>query len=648
VTRRLRRNRLSEEINTIKWEKRNEAREKKSEVERLRNELAAKDLEVQSMRDKQDLASQIEVESGGSITTNTTLSAKVQELEQEIRDLKAELQRKESDTEQDPNWTIAERDPFDFDDDDDDDHMITNYDDDFRESMMNDEMIATPTRLNTSFPSPPSTMPNTPCKSVSSMNAGIQTSLPIPDPENEILKSQLQSLQSEISKLTAAIAFNDDNQTRLAQKLSEFIPTDEFHDHSTLDSALDTVLTQLALSQSHALEHTTAFSALSNEITNLGFSCSGPEETLEEIASQFRQARLDLEYLTPGEVVEGFENDKLLEMLVSRIKFLLQRVKERDDSIDQYHEQELLLRQQIDTRVTVMEEMRNELVLANSVRGDLREEIKEKEVGNERLKEALEGYRQEVNGLEKLIERLEHDNSESTTSLTRELTSTQEKLQDEILQHDVLKADQEGKEMIINELDKRLTSALQAAAEVQTQLSSLTTSHASVIAEKDATIEQMKSSAQDREKTYGDALALLDARVSELCEEIERVNTSLETAYTKIHNLQKEKSELTAKLEGEESQRKLMGTRMMQMGMQMRAEDTNGDVSMQRPSREGSSLIECGNITPLSLGVIKEKPRMMDGSLARRRSQSGKKRRRYDSGLGFLEEVDEGVMSSDL
>jgi chromosome segregation ATPase len=651
VKRRLRRNGLSEEINIIEWDKRNAAKERKSEVERLRNEVATRDLEIQSLRDEQDIASQIEGESGGSVTTNTRLSARVQELEQEIRELKAELQRKESDTEEDPNWTMAAGDPFGFDDDDD--HMITSYDDDFRESMMNDEMITTPTRLNTSFPSPPSTVPNTPCKSASSMNAGIQASLPVPDPENEVLKIKLESLQSEISKLTAAIAFNDDNQARLAQKLSDFIPTDESHDRSTLDSALDTVLTQLALSQSHALERTAAFSALSTEITNLGFSCSGPEKTLETIASQFRQARLDLEYLTPGEVVEGFENDKLLEMLVSRIKVLVQKVKERDDSIDQYHEQELLLRQQINTRVTVMDEMRKELILANTAVCDLREEIKEKDVGNERLKEALEGYRQEVSGLEKLIERIEHESRESTTSLTCELNSAQEKLQDELLQHDTMKADCEGKEILISELEKRLNSALQAEAEFQAQLSTLASSHDSVVTGKDAKIEQLKSSAQEREKEHGDALALCDARVSELREEIERVNTSLKTAHSTILKLRKENSELAACIQGKEvlinSTTQVMRDQLNQLAPITQTGEgyTNGDVSVLGPRREGS-LIEGGSITGLGLGVVREKPRMMDGSLARRRSGSGKKRRRYDSGLGFVGEEDEGVMSSDL
>ena len=631
-------------MNEIERDKRIEARQNRSEVERLRSELAAKDIEIQSLRGELDLANQIEGASGGSFTTNTTLSAKVQELEQEIVQLKTELQRRESDTGDDPNWAVAARDPFDFNDDDD--NMITNYDEDF---MMNDEVITTPTRLHTSFPSPPSTMPNTPCKSVSSMNAGIPISLPVPSPENGALKSQLQSLQLEISKFTAAIAFKNDNETRLAQKLSDFIPTDGSHDHTSLDSALDSVLTQLALSQSHALEHSTAFSALTNEITNLGFpSSSGPEQTLETIASQFRQARLDLEYLTPGENSEGFENDKLLDMLVSRIKVLIQKVKERDDTIDQYHEQEVLLRQQIDTRVTVMGEMHKELSLANSICADLRSEIQEKETSNERLKEALEGYRTEVSGLEKLIERIEGEGRESATSLNQLVASVQE-------EHDALKIDSENKALLLAELEERLASVLRFASELEAQLASLTTTHSSCT----STISQLQLSATEREKAHGNALALRDARVSELREEVARVNTSLKNAHGVIFNLRKENKELVAQSEGEKSRGEFKLQNMRDKVIRAVMRDGHGDlgdeISVLGPRREGNeenegrrgSSIEGGPIEPVSLGVVREAPRMMDAGLARR-SGNGKKRRRYDSGMGFLDEEDEGALGSDI
>jgi hypothetical protein len=640
VKRRLRRNRLSEEINIIEWDKRREARGRKAEIKRLREELAAKDLEVQSIRDEQEIASQIEGESGLSVTTNTTQSTKIQELEQVITDLKAELERRDVEPAEEHDWTMAARDPFDFDDDDD--NMITNYDDDFQD---NTEMETTPTRLNTSFPSPPSTMPNTPCKSVSSMSAGIQASLPIPDPEKEALRTQLESLNSEVSKLTSTIAFKEDNQSRLTEKLSEFIPVDESHDHTSIDAALDSVLTQLALAQSHALEKDNAFSALAAEITGLGFPSSGPEETLETIATQFRQARLDLEYLTPGEVVEGFENHKLLDMLVSRIRVLLAKVKEQDSSIDEYHDQELSLRQQLNTRVNVMDSLQKELYLANDVVGDLRGEVQEKEVSNERLQSALEGYRDEVQGLEKLIERMEKEGRHSEQQLRDELNEMQERLQHEVLKHDTTRASDEGKDMIIMELERRLTAALEAASEVQAQLAALSASKNAEISTREGIIEKLKSSGLEREREHGDALALRDARVSELREEVERVNNALRAAHSTILELRKENKELEAQVSGEKSRGLFVVqamrdqlTRALETGMGY----VNGDISVQGPSREGSSPVigESSN----SLPVVR-RGRFLDGDLARK---SGKKRRRYDSGLGFLEEEDEGEMEIEI
>lgn len=662
----MRRNRLSEEFNIIEFDKRHEAKGRKLEVERLREELEAKDLEMQSMRDEQEIASQLEGEGGMALTTNSTLSTMVQDLEAQIRVLKAELEEKVVNSTEDPDWTLAARDPFNFDndDDDDDDIMITNYDQGFGESTMNDELITTPARLNTSFPSPPSTMPNTPSKPPSVASAGIQTSFILENPEMTQLKSQLESLRGEISKLTSAVSFNEDNEARISQKLSEYIPTDESHDHSSVDAALDSVLTQLALSQSHALEKDNAFSALRSEIIGLGFtSCSGPEEVLETIASQFRQARLDLEYLMPGEAVEGFENGKLLEMLVTRVRHLVERVKRSDESIDQYHEQEVSLRQQLSARVDAIQTVQKELYLANSVVGDLRDEIVEREVSNDRLQEALEGYREEVKGLEILIQRMEKEGREKEEILGSEVREFQDRLQDEVLKHDTARATDEGNQMLIMELERRLNASLQAAAVVQTQISALAASNAEKLADKDTTIDQLKRSSLERERAHGDALALGDARVSELRDEIERVNDALKTAHSTILSLRRENQALEAQIEGEKTRGQFVVQAMREQlnrVLETGVGYLKGDVSVQRSSREGSCPAAVGSSVNLhdmrrrlSLpDVSSEQPvirrgRFLDGDLARK---GAKKRRRYDSGLGFLEEEGETdvEMGSDI
>ncbi|TAQ88720.1 hypothetical protein B7494_g2977 [Chlorociboria aeruginascens] len=631
VKRRLRRNRMSEEVNNIEWDKRQEAKARKTEVERLRSELAAKDIEMQNMRDEQGITNQIEGESGASASSTITLSTKVQELEQQIVELKAELQRKETASPEVHNWTMAARDPFIHNDQDD--NMIMN-DDDFGTSIMDDEVMTTPTRLKTLFPSPPSSMPNTPCKPSSSVNAGIQTSLPIPDPEKDALRAQLQSLEVEVSKLTAALAFNEDNQTRLSGKLSEFIPTDESNDHSSLDSALDTVLTQLALSQSQALEKSTAFSALSTEISSLGFPSSGPEETISTIAQKFRQARLELEYLTPGEVVEGFENEKLLSMLITRIRVLLQKVKDQDSSIDEYHFQEISLREQLNTKVSALDNVQNQLYLANTVVVSLRSDITEQETSNSRLQSALEGYRAEVSSLEKLIGGIEKEGKEREAKLQDDVKNAESRLQDEILAHDITRSDQEGRDMLRAELQRRLQDALSRTTELHAEIAA----HASALASKTAYIQDLEHASAERDREHGDALAARDTMIADLKREIDRGNDALQNAHTTILAVRQGQATLEAQVEAEKKRGEfVVGSMRAQLArvVETGAGYLNGDVAVRGPVQQvesiGSSQAESGG------RVVVRRGGLFDAELARK----GKKRRRYDGGLGFLEEAEE-------
>lgn len=80
--------------------------------------------------------------------------------------------------------------------DEDDGRVITN--DDFRETQINDDTISIPTRLNTSFLSPPPTTPNTPCKYSPSRSVRVPASIPNPDSPNEDLDNQLQ-LELEVN-----------------------------------------------------------------------------------------------------------------------------------------------------------------------------------------------------------------------------------------------------------------------------------------------------------------------------------------------------------------------------------------------------------------------------------------------------------------
>ncbi|EHK99621.1 hypothetical protein M7I_4495 [Glarea lozoyensis 74030] len=576
-----------------------------------------------SMQDELDITSQLEGESGMSLGATSTSNSKIYELEQEVQRLKAELEQKEDDaTITDPNWTMAAHDPFD-DFNDDDDNMITNYDMEFAHDT---EMDTTPTRLNTSFPSPPSTLPNTPTAFAIARD---QTSSPV-DTEKAALKQRLESLQSHVATLTSTIAFKEDNHARLEEKLQGFVPLDESHDQNSLDAALDTVLTRLALAQSEARDHQNAFTALTGDIKNLGFPISEPDKVLETIAQQFRQARLEIEYLTPGEVVEGFENDKVLEMLVSRIKVLFEKVKRSDESIDQYHDQELLLRQQINTHVSINQDLTTKLSDSNHAITELQEEMQDKETTNQRLKSALESYRKEVADLTQLIEQVERDGQDQNSRLQSEIDEVNDRLQDEMLKHDSTRTMDEGKDLIIMELERRLAAALEAAAEVQEQLASMTAANV----EKDVRIEEAQAEARESEKQ----VAARNARILDLQQEVEAINNSLQAAHATILSLTTENQQLTSKLDAEKARgvgfAKMMNEQLVRslemssafLGGGEVAVGTDVEVSGNAGIKEGA-VVRKGNfeVNTGTAGVVGGK----------------KKRRRYDSGLGFLDEGDE-------
>ncbi len=148
VKRRIRRNGLSEEMNTIYAERKRRADETKAEIERLKAALAEKDEEIERLHDE-------------TVVLDTD---RVWDLEQQVAALKKELASR-SGIHQVPSspadaWMRAARDPYpeDFMEVDDDD------DDNFGEATRAELLCSTPTRrrMEASFPTPPATSPARP------------------------------------------------------------------------------------------------------------------------------------------------------------------------------------------------------------------------------------------------------------------------------------------------------------------------------------------------------------------------------------------------------------------------------------------------------------------------------------------------------
>ena len=165
LIRRLKRRGLSEESNNIERKTKKEVRVLRMEVERLKCESEAAE-------------------------------AKIQELEQQITDLKTMLNQKVFESESIKNADLEMATMGLATPNMDSARVPTNQD--LHETQVHNDM----TKLDTSFPSPPPTMPNTPCKHPPSTNprATSPTNL---DSANELINNQLQSgLNPNETKLT--------------------------------------------------------------------------------------------------------------------------------------------------------------------------------------------------------------------------------------------------------------------------------------------------------------------------------------------------------------------------------------------------------------------------------------------------------------
>jgi DNA repair exonuclease SbcCD ATPase subunit len=652
--RRLRRNGLSEEVNTIEAEEKSKRRSRVAENERLREELRKCREEIQALRDEQGLTSQIGGEAGIPLVNTSPIDEKVRSLELQVTKLRAELDAR---TQDEPNWTMGAQDPFD-----DDGAFLPNYDEDFN-AEMTDMFLSTPARR--SFPSPPATVPNTPSKPTSLIDVNSEASTA--DNERVHLESQLKVLQDELKTLSKTLELTNTTHERLTVKLAPFIHESTQHDVTeSLDAALDAVLTQLALSESAALDSSSRFSALSSELSDLfpSSQSANPELIIQQLHTQFRAARLELEYLAPGENIEGFENSKLLDMLVSRLRVLTKKVQQQDVDIDQYHSQEISLRQQLGSRVDAMAHLQETLATATSEVSRLESDIRERDESLSKLTHALQRYRDEVSGLETFINRLEVDHAADTAILRDEIESIKQdadgKILDLELKRETLEAAAEGREMLMRELEKRLSGAVASARALEDEFAAMQNEN-NVLRDTSAEREKehgdalalLRDTAAEREKAHGDALALRDARVAELRQELDSVNAARKRAHERIMELERENRNLIAQVEGEKVRTQAVVDSMegnITMAMETAKGYKMGYVAVQGSSsgNDNGGGPVTGAATPQT--VVNPGPGLLfNAGLARRRSTStgkAKKRRRYDSGLGFLEEEDEVLENS--
>lgn len=576
VKRRIRRNGLSEEMNIIDGEKKVRAQRQVSEIERLRRELAQRDEEIESLRN-------------ATVVQDTE---RILELEEQIDRLRAELSsggagREEPADRTRLDWTMAAQDPFTdgFYDDDDDDEEENDV---FGDTTMADLVCSTPTRARSSFPTPPCTsptLPNTPpsmrrrsspsLPPAVSSHAGVQVQFP--DPEKEALEDELGSLRLELTKLNSAVISHESQRRRIAEKLSRVPLPSSLDRHRGVEEHLDQVLQSLS-------DKAAGLHDLGTSLGALGFRGDDAAEIVASIVAALRSARLELEYLTPGEVTLPLSSHgaEVLDLVLVRLRDLSRQVKEDEAAIDEYHALELSLRQQLGARVEAADGLRREAQRAAERLKSKDERIAELEVGTDRLRGAVEGYRRDVAELEGLVQRMDEEGQTKSDELRAR--------------------------------DERARELEARAASLQTQTAAL--------GKQLADAQGQRASLN---KSHGAALALRDARVSELRGEVDVVNKALRTAHETICQL-----------------------RVQNVGL----EESAGAERKKAKEAVDAMKAEMARVLEMSEGILAT-PKKTPGGGGRRSTRStvgsssglagagtGRKRRKYDSGLGFLSEED--------
>ncbi|SPO04416.1 uncharacterized protein DNG_07101 [Cephalotrichum gorgonifer] len=604
VQRRLRRNGLSEEMNTIEAERRQRERKAREEVEELKARLKEKDLEIYNLQNE----------------TVVIDSERIWDLEKQVADLREELAGRANHENSAAcyDWTTVARDPFA-------DEYTTVADGDFGDATMADIQCSTPSRAaRASFPSPPLTSPAVPMTPSSRYDiaetprptpgptpmahAGVQTSFTF-DSEKEGLEEEVASLQLEMAKLTSTLEGYASLVGRLNERLSPYAAEPDA-DASIPVSADEEVERRIGALFTDLSDRTAALLELTASLSGLGFAGDDAPSIVASLASGFRAARLELEYLSPGESTLPLSSRgaEVLDLLLERLRDLSKRAVEDEATIDEYHALEQSLRKQLSARVQVMDELRKELAGAQELAEERGKRVEELEVGVSRLRGAVDGYVRDMGELERLVQRQEAEAREKDEGIVERegrIAGLEAGLGEKTTREEQLLAQ-------VADLEARYAEGVALTEKLGAEVSSL---------------EEARSAMNQR---HGAALALRDARVAELRGEIDRLSGSLRAAHATIKTLRVDKERLEGRMVEERGRaRGVMDgvkgelQRVLRMSEELFGE---GEAARQADGEREDGEENSGKGTRPS--------GLLSGGLARRRSS----RKRPDSGLGLLEE----------
>ncbi|KAK5195876.1 hypothetical protein LTR92_004817 [Exophiala xenobiotica] len=454
---------------------------------------------------------------------------------------------------------------------------------------------------------------------------------------------------------------------------------------------------QLQATTNRAEEAEVALKALDLEIQSLGFPANGDDanDCIWNIKNHFREMRIKLERLVPGETVTSFDNAKLMPEILAKLKMVGERARDREAELRSMREQQRCLKGNFDHAIVTAEKANSrvkeledaidtnaEEMLEIRMRAQAWErESKEHEENNQLLIAAIEKYRAEVKKLERLITEVEEEQAArlqevrtaTTAEFTQQLSDMDAKVAAETRGRQAAEesaVDRLGK---INELESSLLTARQQAdeqlAKLEEQLKASKHSHTEQLntfkcshAEQLAAHEEEVGGFNSRIAGLSTALASANAEI----EKIKKFNSKLDDryraeinhAFRAVDRMNTEITRATTKF-SEERKGYVRGATMRHANWEIESDDLVSDpilpmtpasvVRFSSPDYFDDDHVEG------SVEVSRGKTRRR-GSIVPGMSIMKKPRRRYDSGIGMgsLSEVDEDddisndIMTPDL
>jgi len=251
------------------------------------------------------------------------------------------------------------------------------------------------------------------------------------DRDRQTMRVELDGLQAELARLSKTLDSYNSLSSRLASRMAHALPCEETTGTGRCTEATPLNIEQQLDSLLRALtDRTASLAHLTSSLTELGFPGSNAAEIVASLSSGLRAARLELEYLTPGEIAlpltsHGAES---LDLLLSRLRELGRRAKEDEAALDEYRTLEASLRQQLSARADAMEAIGAELSQAQALIDEKSFRIQELESGVKWLKDAVNGYVSNIRRLEGVIRRIEEAAREAQESFRLQLDEKEVKL----------------------------------------------------------------------------------------------------------------------------------------------------------------------------------------------------------------------------